>query len=197
MTHVRCRLGPRIELFLLVADRDQIHSRPIFMILFRVFPSHTKTNQIKQAQRQKTDQAPIHHHLHQPTQQNSRKDCVDNPETSGQRGISGKLLEHGARLTHGPEVRQLQLVDLAGGFVLHLVFGVACRKASKTRENAVGENVSHFSALSAGGWGAVQPPQLALLRNSNRGKKDNYKGKDSSHYRSAAQSKIIFLHPLV
>ena len=50
----------------------------------------------------------------------SREDGVDDAKPSGEGGVTGEFFQHGARLTHGPEVRELELGDLAGGLVLHL-----------------------------------------------------------------------------
>lgn len=61
-----------------------------------------------------------------------REDCVDHTETSGESRVTRKLLEHGARLAHRPEVGQLELVDLACGFVLHLVQLVRTVKCYKS-----------------------------------------------------------------
>lgn len=63
--------------------------------------------------------------IHGAKQKNSREDSVDDAEPGGEGGVTGELLQHGAGLTHGPEVRQLELAGLAGALVLHLQHGVA------------------------------------------------------------------------
>lgn len=54
-----------------------------------------------------------------------REDGVDNAEPRGEGGVAGQLLQHRARLPHGPEVRQLELADLPGALVLNLQDRVA------------------------------------------------------------------------
>ena len=103
--------------------QNKAHYRYLYTLLTRYFCERRKTFFFPQSSQNifAKEKKKARHKINK----NSREDSVNDAEARGEGGVAGKLLQHGARLTHGPEVRQLELADLAGALVLYLEDGVA------------------------------------------------------------------------